>query len=128
MGQAEVRDRMLWTNHVHDDDELAQKLTALPRGKTVRLRVAGNSGVWQKVNAAALRPIGETKTWWRQIYATRRGKLVDILLDEADRDWRTATTPERDAAWAAFKALASAGWRSDGDAARGTSRDDLHER
>lgn len=128
MAQAEVRDRMLWTNHVHGDDELARRLAALPRGKIVRMRIAGRSGVWQKVNAAALRPIGETKAWWREVYGTKRGKLVDVVLDEPASHWPSANDAERDAAWAAFKALARAGWRSEAGAAAGAQRDDLHER
>ena len=59
MAKIEVRDRMVWTKHVHEDENLAAMLAALPVGKTVQMRVNGKSGTWEKVDAAALRPIGE---------------------------------------------------------------------
>jgi hypothetical protein len=127
MAHVEVRDLMLWTKHVHGDVDLAQRLEALPPGKTVRMRVAGKSGVWEKVNAAALRPIGDLKSSWRNLYKTKRGQLVELALEEPANDWPSATNAERDAAWTAFKALTKAGWRSDGDS-EPLGRDQLHER
>jgi hypothetical protein len=129
MPQVEVRDRMLWTKHVHGDIDLALQLEALPAGKTVRMRVAGKSGVWEKVNAAAIRPVGEElRAWWRNLFETKRGQLVDLTLEEPANDWRSAGDAEREAAWAAFKALTKAGWSSEGDVVPGARRDDLHER
>ena len=128
MAKIEVRDLMAWTKHVHEDDNLAEMLAALPTGKTVQMRVNGKSGVWEKVNAAALRPIGECKVWWRDLFRTKRGKLVDLVLDEPPADWQSASDVERDAAWAAFKALTKAGWRSEGEGEGTAGRDELHER
>ena len=90
-------------------------------------RVAGKAGVCEKVKAAALKPIGELKVSWTKLFETKRGRLVEPMLEAPANDWSSASNAERDAAWAAFKALTRAGWRSD-DAVGGANRDELHER
>ena len=52
MAQVQVRDRLIWTKHIHGDAVLADRLEALEAGATVRLRVAGKTGLWEKVRAA----------------------------------------------------------------------------
>ena len=130
MAKVEVRDRMIWTRHIHGDADLAQQLESLPTSRTVRMRVAGKSGLWEKVNAPALRPVGdELRTSWRKLFETKHGTLVDISLEEPANDWRSGTDADRDAAWAAFMALTKAGWRSEEEVPEGgLQRDDLHQR
>lgn len=82
-----------------------------------------------------LTPIGRAKEQWRAIYLGQRGSLVDIrlksdndmrgLFAEPDLKWEEASEDDRAAAWTAFQALRTEGWRSEAPYGR---RDELHER
>lgn len=135
MAQVEVKDRAIWVGHIHGDAKLTARLAALAPGETVRLRVDGQIGVWEKMrnteprNAKArptpgLKPVADMKNYWQHLFATRRGDLVEIAAADND-NWSSASETEREAAWAAFKALTKAGWRSEEPHG---SRDELHER
>ena len=107
------------------------RLEALEAGATVRLRVAGKTGLWEKVRAApagaatpGLKPIGQARKQWGELFASRRGELVELTVDEPG-EWADASDAERTAAWSAFKALSQAGWRSESTS---SDRDELHER
>jgi hypothetical protein len=127
MAQVEVRDLLIWTKHIHGDAAQKARLDALSAGSSVRLSVAGHTGEWQKVKAAALRPLGDAKSHWGAQYESKRGKLVELNVEVAE-DWRDATEADRNAAWEAFKLLTRAGWRSDDTASSSIDRADLHER
>lgn len=135
MALVEIRDRSIWQKHVAGSPELVQRLAALAPEEKINLKVAGKRGLWVKMRA---QPTGEptpgirpgdaaASALWGELYATRRGEFVEIALDDpAPADgWREATETDREAAWAAFKALSKAGWRSEG---RKLDRTDLHER
>ena len=128
MAHIEVRDRVLWIKHIHGAESLARKLATLKSGTPVRLRVAGMSGLWEKMKdkpdgkpTPGLKPIGPVSDYWQTLFKTKRGELVDIALEEGT----AAPDPEREAAWAAFESLTKAGWRSEGEA---LSREQLHDR
>lgn len=128
MAHIEVRDRVLWIKHIHGAVPLAQKLENLEAGAAIRLRVAGMSGLWEKMKdkpdgqpTPGLKPVGPVSEFWQGLFKTKRGELVDIEIEGGS----SSGDPERDAAWAAFFALTKAGWRSEGDR---LSRDDLHDR
>ena len=132
MAQVQVRDRAIWTKHIHGDPTLAQRLEGLEAGQTVQLRVAGKTGLWEKMRMGAagaatpgLKPIGEARKQWGELFTSRRGQLVEVLIDEPSNDWTGASDAERSAAWGAFKALTEAGWRSESPPG---DRDELHER
>lgn len=131
MAQVQVRDRAIWTKHIHGDPALAERLEGLRAGETVQLRVAGKTGLWEKMRLGAagaatpgLKPIGEARKQWGELFTRHRGKLVE-LIDEPSNEWTGASDAERSAAWGAFKALTGAGWRSESS---GDERDELHER
>lgn len=132
MATVEVRDTSIWLKHLHGDSELVGTLEKLAGGGTVRLRVAGKTGLWEKMKdgprgaTAGLKPIGEARQQWDALYPARRGDLVEVeLAHDAPEAWADASDVERAAAWTAFKALTKAGWTSE---ATTTTRDDLHER
>ena len=133
MALGEVRDRSIWQKHIAGGPEVVAQVDALKPGEEVSLRVAGKRTRWAKVRSqptgkaiAGLRPADSAASKvWAELYATQRGKFVEIALDDGGGDWVDASEADRQAAWAAFKALAAAGWRSDGAT---FSREDLHER
>jgi hypothetical protein len=123
----------MWTKHIHGQPKLVRQLEALSEGQTIRLRINGVSGVWEKMrnrpdgsSTPGLRPVGEVQAFWTELFKKRRGELVDLMLESsAAGEWRHASDEEREAAWSAFKALASAGWRSE---APYGERDELYDR
>jgi hypothetical protein len=133
MAQVEVRDRVMWTKHIHGEPRLARKLQNMPAGRTVRLRVNGLVGVWEKMRnrpsgdpTPGLRPIGEAASRWRKLFDRKRGQLVELTID-TDRQAETIsrTPEEREAAWRAIVEATRAGWRSSQPYG---SRDEFHER
>lgn len=133
MAQVEVRDRTIWTKHVHGDADLVRSLENLPEGQPVTLSVGGKVGTWVKMRdqpggkpTPGLKPVGEVQAHWKHLFENRRGAVVEIAMAANDHtEWASASDVEREAAWRAFKALSQAGWRSqvsEGD------RDELHER
>ena len=139
MAQVQVRDTSIWINHIHGDPTTIRSLAKLKEGQRVTAWVSGIKGVFEKMKdgptgpTQGLKPCDEaTRDYWKTIYPALRGQLVEFSLEPplvplaAPQDnLSTASDAERNAAWAAFKALQSAGWRSEGK--RG-DRDELHER
>jgi hypothetical protein len=82
----EVRDVVLWPQHVHGSPTLRERLLGLGPEAVVRLRVDGRITTWSRMKdgkdgrpASGLRPCDEqTRTLWRQLYGKRRGELVSI--------------------------------------------------
>src|SRR2546426_266516 len=112
MAQVEVRDRSIWTKHIHGDPILARRLEALRAGETVRLAIGGRMGVWQKMEDTphglpmpGLKPIGEIREFWKSVYESQRGSLIDLFLENepqpAAAEFDSATEQERAAAWTA---------------------------
>lgn len=143
MAKVEVKDHNIWIKHIVGDDGLRRRLEALRPSETITLLIEGQEGLWQRMGAyrttgyatPGLTPIGPAKEQWRAIYLGHRGSLVDIrltsdndmrgLFSEPDLKWEEASESDRTAAWTAFKALRSEGWRSE---APYGARDELHER
>jgi hypothetical protein len=137
MAKVQVRDRSIWTKHIHGDAELARRLEAMEAGTTIELRIAGSRGWWEKMRSGAagsqtpgFKPLGEAKEQWGELFRARRGELVELSFEGPSSppsapSWAKATDIEREAAWAAFKALTRAGWRSESES---TDRAELHER
>lgn len=137
MAYTTVSDWVIWAKHVHGDPTLAQAIRRLEPGQAIRLRVEGVAGRWRKMDRGrdgrstdGVRPLGEARVFWRELYKARRLDVVDIELDDpSDSAIRAAPGPaskvERDAALDAFLSLAGQGWRSDGDYG---PRDELYDR
>jgi hypothetical protein len=139
MATVEVRDRAIWTKHIHGDLEIARRLEALDPGATIELRVAGIKGLWEKMRSGpagaptpGLKPLGEAKVRWGEMFRSHRGELVELIIEGTTREKRSrsrsskaTSDAEREAAWDAFKALTQAGWRSESGR---LDRDQLHER
>ena len=132
MANVGVQDYQIWINHIDGDPKLVERLEALAAGQTIRLRVAGIVGDWRKMENSrrtgkptqGLKPLGAAFEHWTRLNQTHRDATVE-LVEERPSDWRYALEPERSVAWAAFKALTAAGWRSESAA---TDRSDLHKR
>jgi hypothetical protein len=140
--RVQIRDDSLWISHVEGNDALRNQLAAVPPQARVTLRVGGRPQVFVKMRKGAqgLVPVDGRRGVWGELYRERPGAVVEIeAVDDppptnpvdaaafAVSQWIPGTQRERDAAWAAFKALTRAGWRSeklDADA----DRDDLHQR
>lgn len=150
MSKVEVKDTVIWLNGIHGDTALVARLESLSAGEVVQLRVDDERGEWKKMQdyrttgkpTPGLAPIGPTASRWRDLYRASKesgGILVNIeAIDDTSTppgsassgsalpaNWEAADEVDRDAAWAAFKALRNAGWSSEG---RTLSRDELHER
>lgn len=137
VAKVEVRDRVLWTKHIHGDDDLRGRLQSLPAGASVRLKVADQVGYWRKMNdnrttgkpTPGLSPIGPMLPTWGDLFRAnkdRGGTVVDLewvpetgqagdtLVARPMDRWEVPGAVEREAAWAAFLRIAKeGGWRSE---------------
>ncbi len=140
MAKTTVSDFVIWAKHIHGDPSLAERILALTPGDTVGLRVDGVLGAWRRMDdgrdgrpTRGIRPVGRAQAFWRELYAERRGDVVEVeLMDEAQEGRSlpisppvAATEAERRAAAESFLALAGQGWRSSGPYG---DRDDLYDR
>lgn len=135
MAKTPVKDVVIWSKHIHGED-LVARLAALRGGETIELSVDGFRGVWRKMSdgkdgraTPGIRPIGAAQTFWKELYASRRGAVVDLnVVDEASKSggliYPAGNMDERKAALDRFLALAGQGYRSDG---RTLTRDEMHE-
>jgi hypothetical protein len=136
MAKTPVRDVVIWAKHIHGDGELLASLEALRGGDTIDLIVDGVRGVWRKMadgkdgrRTPGIRPIGAAQTFWKDLYASRRGDVVDVEL--AERGGMVIYPPlgrteeEREAALQRFLSFCREGHSSDG---RTMTRDEMHER
>jgi hypothetical protein len=88
MAKIEIRDVVIWTKHLRNDDGLQKLLENLPEGHEVTLKIDGRVSHWEKMRTGkdgrptnGLKPIGKlTSTWWREQFATRAGEFVDVSL------------------------------------------------
>lgn len=142
MGQVEIRDTSLWIKHIKGDLSLTRLLEGTPAGEIVSLWIDGEKGEFERMKDApngpmpGFKPVGATRALWKKLYPARKGEMVAISSGlippngghppNPAATWQEASTAERDAAWAAFKALSTAGWRSDTSAP--LDRNELHER
>ena len=150
MATTTVSDFVIWTKHIHGDDQLAARVAGLRAGEILSLEVDGIEGPWRKMDdgkdgrpTPGLRPIGRAQELWRDLYKTRRGDVVRLEAPQAPGSGfeeqgaifearvvtaarRLERTDEsRRTALDAFLALAGQGWKSEG---RTLTRDELHER
>jgi hypothetical protein len=84
-GVIEVRDFVIWARHIHGDPQLRDEILGLPAGTIVKLKIAGEAGLWVKMEDGArgaptpgIKPIGPTKSRWQVLYRDRRGDLAEI--------------------------------------------------
>lgn len=151
MATVEVKDRVLWTKHIHGDARLRGTIEALAAESTIELNVDGQVGLWRKMKANALtnaatpglQPIGNAKILWGELFKRSRASgsvLVGLQpvreevgmqsqFDEQAASYQHeagVSATDRRAAWEAIKDLwRSGGWRSE---APFGPRDELYER
>lgn len=121
MAQVQVRDRVIWIRHIHGEPALVKKLESVPAGLTVRLRVAGMSGVWEKMRdrpsgdpTPGFRPIGDVAQFWRDLFEKRRGQLVDLAVEsKSESSLLQRSQEERRAAMEALLEMSNLEWRSE---------------
>jgi hypothetical protein len=90
MGYVQIKDDLLWAKQIEGDNELKERITRLPAGKTIDLEIDGVVGHWEKAKTgrdgrqtAAVKPVGPMREIWKRFQA-RRGEIVPI------RETRTA--------------------------------------
>jgi hypothetical protein len=149
MASTTVSDYVIWAKHIHDDQELVQRILAMWAGETIQLEVDGVRGTWRKMDdggdgrpTPGIRPVGAAQEVWRYLYKRRRGDVVSVKVIEANPGVSEAseaerrekllfpplgkTEEERRAALEAFLAVGREGrWRSDGPYG---PRDELYDR
>ena len=52
-GVIEVRDFVVWARHIHGDPQLRDEILALEAGAMVNLKIAGEAGLWVKMEDGA---------------------------------------------------------------------------
>ena len=136
MAKTPVKDVVIWAKHIHGEDELVARLNALRGGETIELRIDGFRGTWRKMadgrdgrSTPGIRPIGAAQTFWKELYASRRGDVVDVESEQFGPPPVIHHPPgvreDQDAAWERLRALMNAGYRSEG---RTMTRDEMNER
>ena len=148
MATTTVSDYVIWAKHIHDDNELVERVRSMWSGQTIRLEVDGVRGTWRKMDDGAdgrptmgLKPVGAAQEVWRYLFKHRRGEVVTLKVAEEFGGMAEAssfavsgalifaplgkTVEEREAALAALLDGARQGYSSDG---RAMTRDEMHER
>jgi hypothetical protein len=81
-----VKDHVIWIPHVVGNDGLREKLEALEAGDAIKIIVDGQAGTCVRMNddpsgrpTHGLKPVGKTKTQWAELYATRRGQVIELI-------------------------------------------------
>jgi hypothetical protein len=130
VAETAVKDVVIWVKHIHGADEVRQRIMALRGGETIELAVDGWRGPWVRMKdgrdgrpTPGIRPIGRTRAFWSELFASRRGDLVRLELPSAS-DGPPRPAGFREAARAALL-RGLTGFRSDGPA---LPRDELHDR
>lgn len=85
VGLVEVKDHVIWLKHIKNDDELVIYLDNFKQGVVISLSVDNKIGVWEKMADAAkgvstngIKPVGQAKKDWADIYKNKIGNLVSI--------------------------------------------------
>lgn len=84
-GLVEVKDHVIWLAHIKNDDALVTYLDSIRQGIQVNLTVDGVTGTWEKMQDAhkgvatrGIKPVGEAKTAWADVYKSKAGQIVKI--------------------------------------------------
>ena len=84
MGLVEIRDHAIWIKHIHEADELVNKLMSLPGGKLIELEIDGFKGMWKKMDDGkdgrptnGIKALGKGRDHWHGLQE-RRGEFVSI--------------------------------------------------
>jgi hypothetical protein len=148
MATTTVSDYVIWAKHIHDDQELVERIRSMWAGQTIRLEVDGVGGTWRRMDdgkdgraTLGVRPLGAAQEVWRGLFKTRRGATVSLKVVEEVAGMEEApeiarrralifaplgrTAEEREAALAALLDGGRQGYSSEG---RTMSRDEMHER
>jgi len=84
MSVVEIRDYALWPKHIHQNEELKNKIVAMTEGDLIELEVEGFRGIWKKMDdgkdgrpTPGIKGIGKAKEHWHGLQ-DKRGELVSI--------------------------------------------------
>jgi hypothetical protein len=85
MSVVEIRDYALWPKHIHQNEELKNKIVAMTEGDLIELEVEGFRGMWKKMDdgkdgrpTPGIKGIGKAKEHWHGLQ-DKRGELVSIM-------------------------------------------------
>jgi hypothetical protein len=86
VAKLEISDTTIWTNHIHGDKPLQDRLNGLNEGDPVVLRIDGELVDAVKMRdgvtpTPGVRLVGKAKGWWKaEMFPNRKGELVSIEL------------------------------------------------
>jgi len=84
----EIRDVVLWPQHIHGAPDLRERLCSLAAEEVVQLRIDGKLTTWSRMRdgkdgrpALGLKPCNDrTREIWSKLYRERRGDAAKIGL------------------------------------------------
>jgi hypothetical protein len=89
MAQMIIRDHSLWTKHIEGSAKIVDTILNLNANSPLRLKIDGKPILFRKMRNGAggrptngIRPDDAFKDDWKKLYETKRGKIVNIELDE----------------------------------------------
>ena len=85
MSTIKVQDSLIWSSHIADKTDLANKISDMNEGEMIELEVASHTGVWEKVSnnsstgqsVPAIKPLFSAKENWN---ALQRDQSVGIRM------------------------------------------------
>ena len=84
MSVVEIRDYALWPKHIHENEQLKEKILGMKAGELIELEVDGFRGMWKKMDdgkdgrpTPGIKALGKAKQHWHGLQ-DMRGNLVSI--------------------------------------------------
>lgn len=89
MGFVQVRDHALWSDDIHGDTALQQRIRDMREGETIELKVEGITGTWRRLRDGAggrtgpgVQAEGLAQSKWHELRNERRGGLATVEVCE----------------------------------------------
>ena len=131
MAQTAVQDVVIWAKHIHGADGVRDRILALDGGEAIDLVIDGWRGPWVRMKDGAdgrptpgLRPVGRTRRFWSELFATRNGDMVPVELATP----ATEASQERHSFREAARAALLRGLSGYSSQEPNLARDDLYDR
>jgi hypothetical protein len=84
-------DDVIWLKHIHADPDLSALLYQLRGGTRLRLEIEGVVGEWERMAEGrdkrpteGLKPVGETREFWRKMKEKRGERLRFKIVNPRD--------------------------------------------
>jgi len=84
MSFVEVRDYALWVDHIHGNEPLQERITAMEPGARIELEVDGFRSMWEKLPVRGqrhgIKAAGEAHRIWHSLRDERRGGIASVKI------------------------------------------------